>query len=167
MRRAAGAPRTAGLRCPSDWSHTHARRCGGEALRRLNESCWPSASDVTAPWGTGRRRGARSTTRRPGPRSRLRAADRAGSTIGHRAHLCARSPALWSVASWLACAERGRRGPAIGTSRARRVCPPEPATRVARCSPQETRLARAAGRTPVSSEGGRLFRRSPCPSIEL
>jgi hypothetical protein len=31
-----------------DWSRTHARRRGGEALRRLNHGCWPSASVVTA-----------------------------------------------------------------------------------------------------------------------
>ena len=35
-----------------DWSRTHARRRGGEALRRLNQGCWPSASVVTAVWGS-------------------------------------------------------------------------------------------------------------------
>jgi len=35
-----------------DWSRTHARRRGGEALRRLNHGCWPSASVVTAVWGS-------------------------------------------------------------------------------------------------------------------
>ena len=41
-------------RLPSayDWSRTHARRRGGEALRRLNQGCWPSASVVTAVWGS-------------------------------------------------------------------------------------------------------------------
>ena len=41
-------------RLPSsyDWSTTHARRRGGEALRRLNHGCWPSASVVTAVWGS-------------------------------------------------------------------------------------------------------------------
>ena len=41
-------------RLPSsyDWSRTHARRRGGEALRRLNHGCWPSASVVTAVWGS-------------------------------------------------------------------------------------------------------------------
>ncbi|MDQ6819149.1 MAG: hypothetical protein M3076_02230 [Actinomycetota bacterium] len=35
-----------------DWSRTQARRRGGEALRRLNPGCWPSASVVTAVWGS-------------------------------------------------------------------------------------------------------------------
>jgi hypothetical protein len=35
-----------------DWSRTHARRRRGEALRRLNHGCWPSASVVTAVWGS-------------------------------------------------------------------------------------------------------------------
>jgi AraC-like DNA-binding protein len=41
-------------RVPSsyDWSRTHARRRGGEALRRLNHGCWPSASVVAAVWGS-------------------------------------------------------------------------------------------------------------------
>jgi hypothetical protein len=41
-------------RLPSsyDWSRTHARRRGGEALRRVNHSRWPSASVVTAVWGS-------------------------------------------------------------------------------------------------------------------
>jgi hypothetical protein len=41
-------------RLPSsyDWSRTHARRRGGEALRRLNDGGWPSASVVTALWGS-------------------------------------------------------------------------------------------------------------------
>ena len=45
------------LRCgrlPSsyDWSLTHACRRGGEVLRRLNHGRWPSASVVTAVWGS-------------------------------------------------------------------------------------------------------------------
>ena len=41
-------------RLPSsyDWSRTHARRRGGEALRRLNEGSWPSASVVTSVCGS-------------------------------------------------------------------------------------------------------------------
>jgi hypothetical protein len=41
-------------RLPSsyDWSRTHARQRGGEALRRLNAGSWPSASVVTAVWGS-------------------------------------------------------------------------------------------------------------------
>jgi hypothetical protein len=41
-------------RLPSsyDWSRTHARGRGGEALRRLNDGSWPSASVVTALWGS-------------------------------------------------------------------------------------------------------------------
>jgi AraC-like DNA-binding protein len=41
-------------RLPSsyDWSRTHARRRGGDALRRLNHGCWPSASVVTVVWGS-------------------------------------------------------------------------------------------------------------------
>jgi hypothetical protein len=35
-----------------DWSRTHARRRGGEALRRLREGSWPSASVVTAVCGS-------------------------------------------------------------------------------------------------------------------
>src|SRR5436305_10217410 len=37
-------------RLPSsyDWSRTHARARGGQALRRLNEGCWPSASTVSS-----------------------------------------------------------------------------------------------------------------------
>jgi hypothetical protein len=41
-------------RLPSsyDWSRTHARRRGGEALLPLNRGGWPSASAVTAVWGS-------------------------------------------------------------------------------------------------------------------
>jgi AraC-like DNA-binding protein len=41
-------------RLPSsyDWSRTHARRRGGEALARLGEGDWPSASVVTALYGS-------------------------------------------------------------------------------------------------------------------
>jgi hypothetical protein len=41
-------------RLPSsyDWSRTHARRRGGEALQRLSEGSWPSASVVTAVCGS-------------------------------------------------------------------------------------------------------------------
>ena len=41
-------------RLPSsyDWSSTHARRRGGEALRRLNERGWPSATVVTSVCGS-------------------------------------------------------------------------------------------------------------------
>jgi hypothetical protein len=35
-----------------DWSSTHARRRGGEALRRLAAGSWPSASAVTAVFGS-------------------------------------------------------------------------------------------------------------------
>jgi AraC-like DNA-binding protein len=35
-----------------DWSRAHARRRGGEALRRLSEGSWPSASVVTAVCGS-------------------------------------------------------------------------------------------------------------------
>jgi hypothetical protein len=40
-------------RLPSsyDWSRTHARRRGGEALARLNEGVWPAASVVTQLFG--------------------------------------------------------------------------------------------------------------------
>jgi hypothetical protein len=34
-----------------DWSRTHARRRGGEALKRLSEGDWPSASVVTDLFG--------------------------------------------------------------------------------------------------------------------
>ena len=41
-------------RLPSsyDWSRTHARRRGGEALKRLGEGEWPSASVVVARFGS-------------------------------------------------------------------------------------------------------------------
>ncbi|MGZ4233918.1 MAG: hypothetical protein ACXVVQ_21165, partial [Solirubrobacteraceae bacterium] len=41
-------------RLPSsyDWSRTHARRRGGEELRRLNEGDWPSPSVVTGVYGS-------------------------------------------------------------------------------------------------------------------
>jgi hypothetical protein len=41
-------------RLPSsyDWSHTHARRRGGEALDRVTVGTWPSASVVTSLFGT-------------------------------------------------------------------------------------------------------------------
>ena len=41
-------------RLPSsyDWSRTHARRRGGEALERLNDGDWPSASVVGGIFGT-------------------------------------------------------------------------------------------------------------------
>ncbi len=35
-----------------DWSRTHARRCGGEAVERLALGEWPSASIVTPLFGT-------------------------------------------------------------------------------------------------------------------
>jgi AraC-like DNA-binding protein len=35
-----------------DWSRTHARRRGGDALRRVNERSWPSASVVTSVCGS-------------------------------------------------------------------------------------------------------------------
>jgi len=35
-----------------DWSRTHARRRGGEALERLSHGVWPAASVVTALFGT-------------------------------------------------------------------------------------------------------------------
>ena len=35
-----------------DWSRTHARRCGGEAVARLAEGEWPAASFVTRLFGT-------------------------------------------------------------------------------------------------------------------
>ena len=34
-----------------DWSRTHARRRGGEALERLSTGDWPSASVVISVWG--------------------------------------------------------------------------------------------------------------------
>jgi hypothetical protein len=36
----------------SDWSRTHARRRGGEALQRLGAGEWPFASAVTAIFGS-------------------------------------------------------------------------------------------------------------------
>jgi AraC-like DNA-binding protein len=41
-------------RLPSsyDWSRTHARRRGGDALRRLSEAEWPPASVVTSLFGS-------------------------------------------------------------------------------------------------------------------
>jgi hypothetical protein len=34
------------------WSRTHARRRGGEALRRLDDGDWPSPSTVIGLFGT-------------------------------------------------------------------------------------------------------------------
>jgi AraC-like DNA-binding protein len=61
-------------RLPSsyDWSRTHARRRGGEALERLNRGDWPSASvvsDVCGGWAQ-----ARTDVARPLPEDRLPAA---------------------------------------------------------------------------------------------
>ena len=65
---AISAWRTQYGRLPSsyDWSRTHARRRGGEELRRLNEGDWPSPSVVTGVYrqlggcaGSGRRVGYR------------------------------------------------------------------------------------------------------------
>ena len=41
-------------RLPSsyDWSRTHARRRGGEAVRRLSEGVWPAASVVSELFGS-------------------------------------------------------------------------------------------------------------------
>ena len=41
-------------RLPSsyDWSRTHARRRGGEALRRLGEGEWPAAGVASGLFGT-------------------------------------------------------------------------------------------------------------------
>ena len=41
-------------RAPSsyDWSHTHARRRGERALRRLETGDWPSAATVNGLYGT-------------------------------------------------------------------------------------------------------------------
>jgi hypothetical protein len=36
----------------TDWSRTHARRRGGEALRRLQEDDWPAPSTVIDLYGT-------------------------------------------------------------------------------------------------------------------
>jgi hypothetical protein len=83
-------------RLPSsyDWSGTHARRRGGEALRRLNERSWPSASVVTAVWGSRSAAAVRSVQLRAGPGWRPLPASHAKSTIGHRAHFCAQSPVI-------------------------------------------------------------------------
>ena len=55
-----------------DWSRTHARRRGGEALRRLNHGRWPSASVVTAVWGSWS--AARAAAREAGSRAGLSSA---------------------------------------------------------------------------------------------
>ena len=36
----------------TDWSRTHARRRGGEALKRLRDGDWPAPSTVTDLYGT-------------------------------------------------------------------------------------------------------------------
>jgi hypothetical protein len=35
-----------------DWSRTHASKCGGEALNRLQDGTWPTASTVSDLYGT-------------------------------------------------------------------------------------------------------------------
>ena len=69
-------------RLPSsyDWSRTHARRRGGEALGRLAEGVWPAASVVThlfGTWGTARAMAAE----RAGERSTMESAP-VSSSIG-------------------------------------------------------------------------------------
>ncbi len=49
-----------------DWSRTHARRRGGEALRRLAGGHWPVASVVTALFGTWAAAGQAADETRPG-----------------------------------------------------------------------------------------------------
>jgi len=59
-------------RLPSsyDWSRTHARRRGEQALRRLEEGHWPAASVVSAvfrTWAAARQAAAAKNPRGPGP----------------------------------------------------------------------------------------------------
>ena len=77
-----------------DWSRTHARRRGGEALRRLNDGRWPSASVVTAVCGSWSAAPAPLATPSATSSRRLRHTDSAKSAIGHRAHFCAQSPVI-------------------------------------------------------------------------
>jgi hypothetical protein len=63
-------------RLPSsyDWSRTHARRRGGDALARLAEGEWPAASVVTRLFGTwsgARAVAAEERTREPGSAASL------------------------------------------------------------------------------------------------
>ncbi len=44
--------RHGGLPSSYDWSHTHAERRAGEALRRLSDGDWPSASVVSETFGS-------------------------------------------------------------------------------------------------------------------
>jgi hypothetical protein len=72
-------------RLPSsyDWSRTHARRRGGEALRRVEAGAWPPASVVTSvfgSWAAAREAAATSTATPLGPASA--APTSVGSSVG-------------------------------------------------------------------------------------
>jgi AraC-like DNA-binding protein len=66
-----------------DWSRTHARRRGGDALKRLNEEEWPPASVVSklfGSWHAARQDGTRLAGSAAGPISRnLRGTSRVGA----------------------------------------------------------------------------------------
>ena len=90
-------------RLPSsyDWSRTHARQRGGQALERLDQGDWPPASvvgDVYGSWE--RRRRAREDRRAPmqlAPRARQPRWRAAPATIGTTCRW--QTPAFWSKSS--------------------------------------------------------------------
>ena len=80
-------------RLPSsyDWSRTHARRRGGEALARLAEGEWPAASVVTRLFGSW---AAARLAVAGGDANGLQRGARPADLIGHTGDLCAQSPAI-------------------------------------------------------------------------
>ena len=81
-------------RLPSsyDWSRTHARRRGGEALERLARGEWPAASVVTRLFGTwAAARAAASGEDVDAPRT---GGPEPVEPIGHTGDLYAQSPAI-------------------------------------------------------------------------
>jgi AraC-like DNA-binding protein len=83
-------------RLPSsyDWSRTHARRRGREALERLRSGDWPAASVVTAVWGSwsAARRAIGAASSRAGLSSD--AGESREVDDWAQAHLCAQSPVI-------------------------------------------------------------------------
>jgi hypothetical protein len=65
-----------------NWSRAHAQRRGGEAVRRLTEGSWPSASVVTAVWGSW------SVARRAVSEAASRAGDSKSDDWAQSASLC-------------------------------------------------------------------------------
>jgi hypothetical protein len=81
-------------RLPSsyDWSRTHARRRGGEALERLARGEWPAASVVGSLFGTWD--AARAAASGDGSGDAQAGGSEPVGLIGHTGDLCAQSPQI-------------------------------------------------------------------------